>query len=76
MKQTQIIEKFREEFGIHFKGCSGELKFAESFIEEALKAQRADIIKEIEGMKSKVPLLNTQIAKIKELLTNTPAPKK
>ena len=31
------IAKFNEEFGIHFKNSSGELKFANEFLEEAIQ---------------------------------------
>jgi len=44
----EILEGFKEEFGIHFKDAKGELQFALAFIEEALKKNRERIDKEIE----------------------------
>ena len=41
---------FKDEFGIHFKNSSGELQFAIAFIEDLLKAQALEIIKEVEKL--------------------------
>ena len=50
-------KRFGEEFGIHFKDSSGELKFAITFIEELLDQARQEykqtLIKKIEGKKIK-----------------------
>ncbi len=49
-------DKFKEEFGIHFKGSSGELGFAIAFIsktrEEAILAERKRIRKEVGNLHS------------------------
>lgn len=46
-------KNFKEEFSIHFKNSSDELKFALSFIEDLLKEQRQEIVEKIEEMKIK-----------------------
>lgn len=42
--KEETLKAFQEEFGIHFKDSAGELKFAQTFIEEALDKQ-IEIIK-------------------------------
>lgn len=42
------LKAFREEFQIHFKNAPDELIFACVFLEEALREERAIVIKEIE----------------------------
>ncbi len=41
-------EKFKEEFGIHFKESSGELQFAIAFISNLLQQERDKVIKWID----------------------------
>ena len=50
MKQDSWKDKFREEFGIHFKGSKGELQFAEQFITDLLLQQRKEIINEVDDL--------------------------
>lgn len=55
MKLEEIKKEFKEEFGIHFKRCKGELEFAEQFIEDvwnsARESMKEEIIKKIEKRK-------------------------
>lgn len=39
-------DAFRQEFGIHFEGCAGELGWAIDFIEEEIKKAEDKIKKE------------------------------
>lgn len=43
-------QKFKQEFGIHFKNSPDELKFALSFIDDLMEEQRQEIIDEVEKM--------------------------
>ena len=40
-------KNFTEEFGIHFKGCAGELRWALDFIEEEKKKSRNETLDEL-----------------------------
>ncbi len=43
----QIKKAFRDEFGIHFKDCKGELQFADQFIEEVYNQAIDNMDKEV-----------------------------
>lgn len=45
---TDWKKQFKQEFGIHFVGSSGELKFAITFINDLLKEEKLKLINQIE----------------------------
>jgi len=44
-------EQLRDEFGIHFKGGTGELQFLEAFVEDLIEKEKEKIIQKLRKVK-------------------------